>query len=446
MSELPVTNWAGNVVYEAGDRVAATSVEQVQVVVRCASERGQRLRVVGTRHCFNEIADTDGVHVGLRDLPRRIKVGADSVVIDGGATYTEVNRVLAAHGRALANLASLPHITVAGAIATATHGSGDRHPSLASAVRALTHVTADGELHTIRRGDAGFENYPVHLGLFGPVVELELDTVPAFDVATTVYEGLEFDTLVEHLDEMTSELYSFSVAPNWHDGGRALLFAKQVVGERGVDDAGRAGRSHVGGSGADEPGLAGVLTPTERFGARAATRALHPSPGADPVAVTGQFGVAGPSHERLTHFKSEFEPSVGDEVQSEYLVPRRHAREALRRLPQFAPVFARLAHSMEIRSVAADDLSASPFCGTDALAFHMTWRRDPGAVMAELPAVEKALEPFEVRPHWGKLYAMSPRRLRELFPRLADVDAEARRHDPNGLFRNAWTGILLGSG
>lgn len=419
MSEIPVTNWAGNVVYEASERVAPTNVEQVQQVVRDAAERGRRLRVVGTRHCFNSIADTDGVHVSLRDLPRRIEVGAGSVVVDGGATYTEVSRALAAHGLALANLASLPHITVAGAIATATHGSGDRQQSLASAVRSLTHVTASGELHTIRRGEPGFEHYPVHLGIFGPIIELELDTVPAFEIATTVYEGLEFDTAVEHFDEMTRELYSFSLAPNWHEGGRALLFAKRAV------------EGHT------------VAVAREMFGAMAATTALHPSPGADAVAVTDQLGIAGPSHERLTHFKSEFEPSVGEEVQSEYLVPRRHAQAALRQLPQFAPVFAELAHSIEIRSVAADDLSASPFRGTDAVAVHITWRRDPASVMAHLPAIEKALDPFDARPHWGKLYATPRERLHELFPAVADVDAEARRHDPAGMFRNTWTEELF---
>lgn len=397
-----------------------TSVEQVQDAVRSARAGGRRLRVVGTRHCFNDIADTDGVHVSLRDLPRRIEVRDDSVVVDGGATYTEVSRVLAGHGWALANLASLPHITVAGAIATATHGSGDGQESLASAVRSLTHATASGEQHTVRRGDAGFEHYPVHLGVFGPVVEVELDTVPAFEIATTVYEGLEFDTAVEHFDDITRELYSFSLAPNWHAGGRALLFAKRVAGGPGV-------------------------VQEEMFGARAATTALHPSPGADPVAVTDQRGVAGPSHARLTHFKSEFEPSVGDEVQSEYLVPRRHARDALRQLPQFAAVFAGLAHSMEIRSVAADDLSASPFCGSDAMAIHLTWRRDPSAVLAALPQIEAALAPFDARPHWGKLYVTAPERLHELFPRLGDVDAEARRHDPDGMFRNAWSEALFGA-
>lgn len=132
-------------------------------------------------------------------------------------------------------------------------------------------------------------------------------------------------------------------------------------------------------------------------------------------------------------------------MQSEYLVPRRHARDALRQLPQFAAVFAELAHSMEIRSVAADELSASPFCGTDAMAIHLTWRRDPSAVLAALPQIEAALAPFDARPHWGKLYVTAPERLHELFPRLGDVDAEARRHDPDGMFRNAWSEALFGA-
>lgn len=418
MSEIPVTNWAGNVVYEASARVAPTSVEQVQDAVRAARASGKRLRVVGTRHCFNGIADTDGVHVTLRDLPRRVEVTNEGTAwVDGGITYAEANAALAEHGLALANLASLPHITIAGAIATATHGSGVTQPSLASAVRSLTHVTADGDLRIVRRGDAGFAHYPVHLGLFGPIVELELDVVPAFEIATAVYEGLDYAAAVEHFDALVGDLYSFSLAPNWQDGGRALLFAKR----RGGDAA-----------------------PAEILGARAATSARHPSPSADPVAVTEQLGVAGPSYERLPHFRSEFEPSVGEEVQSEYLVPREHAGAALSALPQFADVFATLAHSMEIRAVAGDDLSLSPMRGADVVAVHITWHRDPDAVMRFLPRLEAALEPFDARPHWGKLYATSRERMLELFPALPEVDAEARGHDPDGMFRNAWSEALFG--
>ena len=418
MSEIPVTNWAANVVYETSERLAPTSVEQVQDAVRAARASGKRLRVVGTRHCFNAIADTDGVHVTLRDLPRRVEVTNEgSAWVDGGITYAEANAALAEHGLALANLASLPHITIAGAIATATHGSGVTQPSLASAVRSLTHVTADGDLRIVRRGDAGFAHYPVHLGLFGPIVELELDVVPAFEIATTVYEGLDYAAAVEHFDTLVGELYSFSLAPNWQDGGRALLFAKRRGG-----DAAQA----------------------EILGARAATSARHPSPGADPVAVTEQLGVAGPSYERLTHFRSEFEPSVGEEVQSEYLVPREHAGAALSALPQFADVFTTLAHSMEIRAVAGDDLSLSPMRGADVVAVHITWHRDPDAVMRFLPRLEAALEPFDARPHWGKLYATSRERMLELFPALPEVDAEARGLDPDGMFRNAWSEALFG--
>lgn len=269
----------------------------------------------------------------------------------------------------------------------------------------------------MKRGELGFEHYPIHLGLLGPVVELTLDVVPAFDVATTVYEGLEYGALVEHLDNLTRPLYSFSIAPDWSDGGRALVFAKRV---------------------------AGAEDPTELCGARAATSARHPSPGADPVAVTEQLGVPGPSAERLTHFRSDFAPSVGDEVQSEYFVSRETATDALRVLPRFAGLFARLAHSMEIRGVAADGLSASPCRDDDSLAIHLTWRREPDAVRRELPALEAALG--HPRPHWGKLYAAPPQQLREQFPGLRTVDDVARRHDPSGMFRNAWAERLLGNG
>lgn len=425
MSGKSWVNWAGNVTYGAKQRDCPRTVAQVQELVAASARAGQRVRVVGTRHCFNGLADVDGLHLALRGLQRRAELtdNGAAVVVDGGITYADLAPVLAARSKAFANLASLPHISVAGAVATATHGSGDANRSLASAVRSLTFVAPSGGLWTVRRGEPGFENHPVHLGLFGPIVEMELDVVDAFDIATTVYEGLPFQRFVDHLDDVTAGLYSFSVAPDWSQGGKCLVFAKRAVQQATAAEV-----------------------PQDLLGARAALTARHPSPGADPVAVTEQLGRPGPSYARLTHFRAEFEPSVGDEVQSEYLVPRRFAREALAELPAFADDFARLAHSMEIRSVAADDLAASPMCGRDVVAVHLTWRREVDAVMALLPSLEAALEPFEARPHWGKLSTTSAARLFELFPRLPDVDAAARRRDPEGIFRNAWADDLFGVG
>ena len=211
MGEL---NWAGNVVYGAGRVQRPASVEELAALIAAAP----RIRVLGSRHSFNTIADSEQL-VSLRALPATIELDRErgTVACPGAMTYGELAPALAAAGVALANLGSLPHISVAGSIATATHGSGDRNGNLATAVAGLELVTSAGETLAVSRGERDFDGMVVALGAIGAVTRVTLDVEPAYGVAQQVYEGLRWDALAEHFDELTACGYSVSVFTRWED-------------------------------------------------------------------------------------------------------------------------------------------------------------------------------------------------------------------------------------
>ena len=192
-------NWAGNLTYAAARLLEPGSVEAVQAAVRTATS----LRVIGSRHAFNELADTTGDHLSLGGLPRTVEIdeSARTVTIDGGQRYGELGPLLERAGWALHNLASLPHISVAGACQTATHGSGDRLRNLSSAVSAMEIVRADGELASLSRAAHGeaFAGSVVGLGMLGVVTRLTLDIEPTYAMRQDVYEDLPTRRIVRPL-------------------------------------------------------------------------------------------------------------------------------------------------------------------------------------------------------------------------------------------------------
>jgi xylitol oxidase len=174
------------------------------------------------------------------------------------------------------------------------------------------------------------------------------------------------------------------------------------------------------------------------FGAVAATVERHPILGLDPVNCSPQLGVPGRWFERLPHFRMGFTPSSGEEIQSEYLVPRGHAVAAIEAVRGLADRIRPLVQVSELRTVAADGLWMSPQYERDTLAIHFTWRREPQPVAALLVTLEAALAPFAARPHWGKLFAADATAIAPLYPRLDDFARLAERLDPRAAFRNAW--------
>jgi alditol oxidase len=407
-------NWAGNYTFRARRIHEPRSIEETQEIVRAATQ----LNVLGSRHSFNDIADTDGDLISLAALPRTIEIdlAGETVTIDGGIRYGELCAALHGAGRALHNLASLPHISVAGACATGTHGSGDRHGNLSTAVLAMEIVRADGEVETIdgRHADV-LAAAAVSLGALGVVTRLTLRTEPAFDVRQDVYEDLSVDAFVDHFETLASQADSVSFFTEWTGAGLDQVWLKRRV----IADE------------AFEP-------PADLHGATRSTTERHPIRRMPADACTAQLGVVGPWHERLPHFRMDHTPSSGEEIQSEYFVGRGDAVAAFLALRGIRRQLARVIQVSEVRTIAADDLWLSPATGRATVAFHFTWKPDPGAVAAILPLVEHALEPFQPRPHWGKVFTMTPAEVRARYPQLPAFVRVARSFDPEGTFRNAF--------
>jgi xylitol oxidase len=409
------TNWAGNIVYRAARVARPRSVSEVQELVAANSQ----VRAVGTGHSFNRIADTPGVLISLADLPSAIEIdpGRAAVTVPGGISYRELTEQLDAAGYALRSMASLPHLSVAGAVATATHGSGDANGNLATVVSGLDLITADGSLQALRRDTAGetYRGCVVGLGSLGLVSALTLDLVPAFSVRQYVYEGLPAAMLRSHFDEIFGSAYSVSVFTNWRDDRHGQVWLKVRDTER---DAWR---------------------PAPRWmDATLAGQQVNPVPGGDPAHATQQLGVPGPWHLRLPHFRAEFTPSSGQELQSEYLVPRQVAVGAFDALASLGSLLAPVLQIAEVRTVAPDDLWLSTSYQRDTVALHFTWIKDTAAVTPVIAAMEHLLTPLGARPHWAKLFGMPPHVVRALYPRSADFQDLLGRYDPDGKFRNGF--------
>jgi xylitol oxidase len=407
------TNWTGNVTFRAAGFHRPASVPELQRLVASRP----RVRALGTGHSFSEIADTQGDLVSVAGLPPLIEIDSErhTVTVSAGLRYGELAATLDRAGHALRNLGSLPHISLAGSCATGTHGSGDGNGALATSVSALEMVTADGDLVTLSRdADPGrFPGAVVALGALGIVTRLTLHTVPTFAVRQYVYEDLPAGQVTRHLDEIFGSAYSVSLFTDW----RGPVFRQAWLKRR-----------------ADAPGAA-VAGP-DWMGGRLADGPRNPVPGMSAANCTEQLGVPGPWYQRLPHFRLEFTPSAGDELQSEYLLPRGQAAAALDALTPLAAALAAVLQIAEIRTVAADDLWLSPCYQRDTVAFHFTWVNDWPAVAPVLTGIEERLAPFAPRPHWGKLFTTSPAAVAARYPRMGGFYDLMRHYDPAGKFRN----------
>lgn len=408
-------NWAGNLTYSTDNLHQPSTVEQVQEAVRQCDQ----LRALGTRHCFNAIADSKANQLSLKQMIRVVDLDteAQTVTVEGGINYGQLCPYLHERGFALHNLASLPHISVAGASATATHGSGMNNGNLSTAVVGLELVKADGELVKLTKEQDGdnFAGAVVHLGGLGVVTKLTLKVQPAYQMRQDVYLDLPLDQLEENFEDIMGSGYSVSLFTDWQPGRVNQVWRKRLVDENNPIEAG-----------------------PEFYGAKLADRNVHPILDHSAESCTEQMGVPGAWYERLPHFKMEFTPSSGKELQTEYFVPRAKAPEAFQILQQMGEQLAPLLMISEIRSIDADDFWMSPCYQQPCIAFHFTWEQDAEALQQLLPVIEKKLAPFDARPHWGKVFGTSPELLASLYPKLPDFQVLLREYDPDGKFSNAY--------
>ncbi len=402
-------NWSGVYSYAAPAVSHPTSLDELRRIVA----KAPKVHAVGSRHCFNGIADSvEMLALDRMPMPVEIDRAASTVTVNPGMRYSELMQVLEREGLALHNTASLPHITVGGAVASATHGSGDKLQNLAGAVAAMELVTSDGDILRMARGDAAFEGMVVHVGALGIVSQITLDVQPSYRIRQEVFLDLDWEVLYAQFDEIMSSGDSVSCFTDYGDTVNELWVKTRVA-----DDDTWSPR-------------------TELFGARAATAKIHPVPHLDAQYCTDQFGVPGPWCDRMPHFMVEAIGDAGSEMQAEYMVDRTDAVAGIRALKEISEVVRPYILAAEFRSVAPDDLWMSTAYQRETICLHYATVADPGVPNEMLPVVERTLEPFSPRPHWGKLFVASAEELAPRYPRMTDFRDLANRLDPEGKFRN----------
>jgi alditol oxidase len=406
-------NWAGNLTYGTSNVFYPKTVSEVQELVK----KCDHLRGLGTRHCFNGIADSKYNLISSNNLNNILSLDTinNTVTVEGGIKYGELSPYLDKKGFALQNLASLPHISVAGSITTATHGSGVKNGNLSTAVRALEIVIADGSVINLSRekDKDNFDGAVVGLGALGIITKVTLDLLPTYTMRQQVFVKLPMDQLKEHFNEIVSAGYSVSLFTDWQSESINEVWIKDKV----------------------NPEIE-YIKMEEFYGAKAALKDLHPIIELSAENCTPQMGVPGPWYERLPHFKMGFTPSSGKELQSEYFISQQNAVEAIFAIQSLGKQIGPHLFITEIRTISADQLWLSPCRNQRSVTIHFTWKQEWDSVSKLLPLIEKELAPFNPRPHWGKLFTMPSRVLESRYEKLADFKKLAAYYDPKGKFRN----------
>ncbi|OOQ62329.1 FAD-binding protein [Mucilaginibacter pedocola] len=406
-------NWAGNVTYSTGNVQYPKSVAEVQSLVK----KYPKLKTLGTRHCFNTIADSKDDLLSTRDLNKVVAIDrkAKIVTVEAGIKYGELAPYLHQQGFALPNLASLPHISVGGSITTATHGSGVKNGNLATSVSGLEVVVADGSVvHFSKQTDASkLNSVVVGLGAIGVITKVTLDIIPTFQIRQRVFTNMPLAQVKQNFDKIVSAGYSVSLFTNWASDTVSEVWIKSRLDEKDHTEA-------------------------EFYGAKAATKNLHPVIAQSAEKCTDQMGVPGVWYERLPHFKMGFTPSTGKELQSEFFIPMKHAVEAISAISKLGKQISPHLFITEIRTIAADELWMSPCYHQQSITIHFTWKPETEAVMRLLPIIEKELAPYNAKPHWGKIFTIAPKALASRYEKLAGFKKVVAQYDPKGKFRNTF--------
>lgn len=408
----PQQNWARNFTYATNKFKYPACLNEVLEIVKTNS----KLKILGSRHCFNKIADSNDLILSTDYLDQVISIDrkANTVTVQGGIKYGILAPYLDSQGFALHNLASLPHISIAGSISTATHGSGMKNGNLATAVLALEFILADQKSLMVDKESANDQLNAclVGLGAIGVISSVTLKIQPCYQMSQQVFLNLPFEQLDANFNEILSCAYSVSLFTDWQTNVISQVWLKNRVG--------------------------GVINEyaDEFFGARPAKGNMHPIAGHSAEFSTEQSGVEGKWYERLPHFKMGFTPSSGQELQTEYFVAHHHGLAAIKAIRVLKNTLGPYLLVSEIRTVASDNIWMSPCYKRASVALHFTWKPDWENVKNILPLIEEALRPFHPRPHWGKMFTLTPAAVRQEYEKLPDFRQLATMYDPEGKFRN----------
>jgi len=408
----PLKNWAGNLEFSTQNIHTPETVDQAIDLVK----KLPKLRILGSGHSFNTIADSSENLISTQKLNRLVHLDREqmTVTVEAGMKYGDLCLLLEKEGFALHNLASLPHISIAGSISTGTHGSGLENGNLSTAVSSIEMVNGKGELIQLQRDkDPEFKGAVVALGALGMITKLTLDVEPSYQMAQVVYSNLPTAALIENFETIMSAGYSVSLFTDWKTDHINQVWIKKKADTNGE-----------------------VYFPENFFGALPSSSKVHPVESMSVEGCTEQLGLIGPWYERLPHFKMEFQPSAGEELQSEFFVPLENAYPAFKSIQEMADEISPHLFISEIRGIRADDLWLSPCFERNAIAIHTTWKQEIPEVMALLPRMEEKLSAFGARPHWAKLFTISPAEPESNYDKLKDFKNLIRQHDPEGKFQN----------
>ncbi len=409
MTDKAMKNWSGNVQYNPALILRPATISELQNVISHAT----KARAYGSGHSFNTLADTDGTLIAFTEFEKQIEIDSAKMLVrvPAGVRYGDIAPELHQNGFALKNMGSLPHITVVGATSTGTHGSGVGNKNLAGSITGIEMITATGDAVVLRE-----EELPVAriaLGSLGIIHHVTLELVPTYEVAQTVYFDMPFEQFVSNLYEILSAGYSVSAFSMWGDDFVDQVWVKSKIGTNPV------------------------LTQKDWYGASLATEKSHPIREAENTAATEQLGVPGPWFERLPHFKLDFTPSFGEELQTEYFVDRKDAAAALRAIYMIRKELSDLILVCEIRTVEKDFNWLSEAYDRDAFVIHFTLRPNISAVEKLLLILHESLKPFKARPHWGKLFTNTAFDFSGLYPKFNDFLKYRETYDPSRKFVNS---------
>ena len=425
-------NWTGDQRCTSAARERPRSSEELSAALAAAGRRGSRVRAVGAGHSFSEIACSEETMLSLERIGGVLDVdGASGLVrVQAGTTINALSRELDGHGLAMENLGDIDVQSIAGAISTATHGTGARLRNISSQVAALKLVLADGSMLECdaEREPEVFAAARVGLGALGVVVEVTLRCVPAFTLRG-IDEPAPLAQTLERFEQLAlgNDHFEFFVFPY---ADMALTRTNNRT-----DDPARP-RGRVAAYAND------VLLTNHAFGAFC--RIARRMPGAIPQINRLVTRLAGRS-ERVERSASIFaSPRLVRFTEMEYALPRERTPEAVRRVMEMIESRGlAVPFPIEVRTAAPDDAFLSTAAGreTGYVAVHMfagmQWRD-------YFERVEAIMTELDGRPHWGKRHFQTAATLRGRYPDWDRFQAVRARLDPGGMFTNAWTDRVLG--
>ncbi|KAI1701064.1 FAD binding domain-containing protein [Ditylenchus destructor] len=411
-SPIFLHNWGDNFLFSTQNIQYPTTVEEVQEIVQNAD----KVRVVGTRHSFSTCADSPDTI--LSTLALKNIIGFDdsvpSITVQAGIAYTDLNPYLQYLGFALPNLATLAEISVGGASQTGAHGSGLSNQCLASHIRSLKIVLANGTLATYGPNDPELKAIALGVGAFGVITQVELKVEPTFNITNYFFLNMTAQNLYDHFDEIENTGYTAQLFTDFSTPG---VWGQIMIMDRSGSNANIGSLQNL-------------------YGATRATTKVSPILALPPTYLVDQ-GVEQPWYFGLVDYHLGLSGFDGGEIQSEYFLPYENAVAAIKAVTTLSDLIAPRVHTMLIRTIKGDDLWLSEmYSQSSVVAIHFTWKLNMTAVMEVLPQIEQLLIPYCAKPHWGKVFAQGPETFLHCYPKLADFKQLAEQLDPTHKFRN----------